>query len=240
MTTIGFSLGGQLAASAGHSEHSGYEVLTTAASPDKKSTGLFDAALDRAVSGSQTTKVAAVDAPKPVAGAVATDSVSTATGGMRLSQLFGGPGGARPVTGQPGAAPALNGQATTGARPVAGQTVNGQTAISQTTPTPTSGTAATTDRERARRALELDAPAAKTTVPAEGSGDAIIEGMQKLRGVFDAREAQLGKLMSHSHMDVNTMMAMQMELVRFSLLVEVTSKLTGKSTQAFDTLMKGQ
>jgi type III secretion system YscI/HrpB-like protein len=39
---------------------------------------------------------------------------------------------------------------------------------------------------------------------------------------------------------VNTLLAVQMEVVNFSMLVDVTSKLTGKSTQAFDTLLKGQ
>jgi hypothetical protein len=31
-----------------------------------------------------------------------------------------------------------------------------------------------------------------------------------------------------------------MEMVNYSLLVDTTSKLTGKSTQSFDSLMKGQ
>ena len=95
------------------------------------------------------------------------------------------------------------------------------------------------ERERARRALELEAPATPPTATPAG-GDAIIEGLQKLRGVFDERTTRLNAIMSSKSVDVGTLMAMQMELVRFSLLVEVTSKLTGKSTQAFDTLMKGQ
>lgn len=103
---------------------------------------------------------------------------------------------------------------------------------------PTDGTVGnpgTEARERARRALGLDAPAAA----APPAGDAIIEGMQKLRGVFDGQVGRINSISGSKNLDIGSLMSMQMELVRFSLLVEVTSKLTGKSTQAFDTLMKG-
>jgi type III secretion system YscI/HrpB-like protein len=94
-------------------------------------------------------------------------------------------------------------------------------------------------RERARRALGLEAPVAPATAN-QPAGDAIIEGMQKLRGVFDQQTSRLNSISSSKNFDIGSLMSMQMEMVRFSLLVEVTSKLTGKSTQAFDTLMKGQ
>ncbi|MBC8130274.1 MAG: type III secretion system inner rod subunit SctI, partial [Rhizobiaceae bacterium] len=71
-------------------------------------------------------------------------------------------------------------------------------------------------------------------------GDSILDGIQRLRGVFDAREARIADLMDGRTMDAGTLMAMQMEVANFTLLVDITSKLTGKSTQALDTLMKGQ
>jgi len=92
-------------------------------------------------------------------------------------------------------------------------------------------------RERARRALELDG--VKEPVKPSG-GDLILDGLQKLRGVFDARHARVNGVMDGASIDVSTMLAMQVEVVNYTLLVDVTSKLTGKSTQSFDTLMKGQ
>jgi type III secretion system YscI/HrpB-like protein len=46
--------------------------------------------------------------------------------------------------------------------------------------------------------------------------------------------------MGRSSQDASMLMSMQMEVVNYTLMVDVTSKLTGKSTQSFDTLMKGQ
>lgn len=94
-------------------------------------------------------------------------------------------------------------------------------------------------QSRARRGLDLDGSSPVQGPPQTG-GDMILNGLQKLRGVFDTREVRFSELMSRSSMDAGTMMAMQMEVTNFSLLVDMTSKLTGKSTQAFDTLMKGQ
>jgi len=94
-------------------------------------------------------------------------------------------------------------------------------------------------KERAKRALHLDDPAQKAA-PVSGAGDTILEGIQKLRGVFDAQQARVNKVMSSPATDMHTLLAIQMEVVNYSVLVDVTSKLTGKSTQAFETLLKGQ
>ena len=94
------------------------------------------------------------------------------------------------------------------------------------------GVADTQAQSRARDALDL--------AGAGGHGDTILNGLQKLRGVFDKHESIVSRLMSSSVVDTRTLMAVQMEVANFTLLVDVTSKLTGKSTQAFDTLMKGQ
>jgi type III secretion system YscI/HrpB-like protein len=93
-------------------------------------------------------------------------------------------------------------------------------------------------QERARRGLgleEVQGEAVKSQ-----PGDMILDGLQKLRGVFDARESRVAELMNRSTLDAGTLMAVQMEVANFTLLVDISSKLTGKSTQALDTLMKGQ
>ena len=98
------------------------------------------------------------------------------------------------------------------------------------------GVGPTTDanaQERARRALQLDTPKSP-------AGDTILDGLQKLRGVFDAQQGRINSVMSQPVTDVNTLLAMQMEIANFSLMVDVTSKLTGKSTQTLEVLLKGQ
>ncbi len=92
-------------------------------------------------------------------------------------------------------------------------------------------------RERVRRSLELDGakPAATST-----SGDTILGGLQKLRGVFDDRNTRLNAIMKSNVVDTNALLAMQMEVAQYTILVDVSSKLTGKATQSLDTLMKGQ
>lgn len=88
------------------------------------------------------------------------------------------------------------------------------------------------DRARAGFGLEQGAPGA--------GGDMILEGMQKLRGVFDASQGRVGDILSKGGTDASSLMQMQLELTNFTLLVDLSSKLTGKTTQVFDTLMKGQ
>lgn len=88
-------------------------------------------------------------------------------------------------------------------------------------------------RARAREGLGLEKTEAS-------GGDVILESMQKLRGVFDQSQSRVAALMNSATVDTRTMMAMQMEVANFSLLVDISSKLTGKSTQSLETLMKGQ
>ncbi|RVU11955.1 type III secretion system inner rod subunit SctI [Methylobacterium oryzihabitans] len=84
------------------------------------------------------------------------------------------------------------------------------------------------------RGLDLEGPAR----PSEG--DAILGGLQRLRGTFEARHDRIGALMRGSAVDTETLLSMQMEIAQYTLLVDVSSKLTGKTTQSLDTLMKGQ
>ncbi|QJP15560.1 hypothetical protein G3545_19000 [Starkeya sp. ORNL1] len=93
-----------------------------------------------------------------------------------------------------------------------------------------------TDAVRARRALELDG--ATSAKPA--NGDMILNGLQHLRGEFNSRISKVNEALASNGIDTKTLFAMQVEVVNFTMLVDMTSKLTGKSTQTFDSLMKGQ
>lgn len=93
-------------------------------------------------------------------------------------------------------------------------------------------------QERASRALSL--PTATTNAVMGTGGDTILNGIQKLRGVFDTQVGQLNQAMNGPMDNVERMMSVQKEMLEFSVLVEVSSKLVGKSTQALETLMKGQ
>ena len=89
-------------------------------------------------------------------------------------------------------------------------------------------------RDLYKRALELDG----ATKP--NPGDTILGGMTKLRGAFDERQARINGIMKGNVVDTNALLAMQMEVAQYTILVDVSSKLTGKTTQSLDTLMKGQ
>jgi hypothetical protein len=92
------------------------------------------------------------------------------------------------------------------------------------------------DRLRARRALGLDAPAA---VGAPATGEAILDGLKKLRGMFDVANLRLSTALSSTDgFDPQSMMVTQLEMINWSLLVEVASKMEGKSTQALNDLLK--
>ena len=100
-----------------------------------------------------------------------------------------------------------------------------------------SGVDAAGSTERARRGLELEGAreVGKTT-----GGDLILDGLQKLRANFDQRHAKVSEMMKSNVVDASTLLAMQVEVVNYTMMIDLTSKLTGKSTQSFDTLMKGQ
>jgi hypothetical protein len=93
-------------------------------------------------------------------------------------------------------------------------------------------------QDRARRALDL-APAKEPT-PATSDGDRILDGLTRLRGVFDTQQGRLINAMNQPVTDANSMIGLQVEVINFSMLVDVASKLTGKTTGALETLMKGQ
>ncbi|MEM8796788.1 MAG: hypothetical protein AAGE61_14570 [Pseudomonadota bacterium] len=100
------------------------------------------------------------------------------------------------------------------------------------------GVVSDAEKSRALRGLDLDQKASE--VPAVETGDTILDGLSRLRGVFDNQETAITSIADQPITSGNQLIGLQLEVVKYSMLMDVTSKLTGKSTQAFDTLMKGQ
>ncbi len=91
----------------------------------------------------------------------------------------------------------------------------------------------------------VDVAANAAAIKAPTTGQGIVDGLSRLRGVFDTQEQAItgissagtgGTQLTNSADLIN----LQLEVVKYSMLMDVTSKLAGKSTQTFDTLMKGQ
>ncbi|MEO9530044.1 hypothetical protein [Roseibium sp.] len=99
------------------------------------------------------------------------------------------------------------------------------------------------EKNRALRGLDLEKSVQGTEAASsvhDSRGDTILDGLSRLRSTFDDQTARLGNISSQSMSGTEMLIATQVEVVKYSLLMDVTSKLTGKSTQTFDTLMKGQ
>ena len=90
---------------------------------------------------------------------------------------------------------------------------------------------------RAAEGLGLETPQPATE---ENGGTAILNGLEQLRSVFDGQYANMGSQVQGSNINTEGMFALQAEVIKYSVLVDVSSKLAGKSTQAMDSLMKGQ
>jgi type III secretion system YscI/HrpB-like protein len=89
-------------------------------------------------------------------------------------------------------------------------------------------------RLRAAEGLGLDADA-----PA-GPGNSILNGLEQLRASFDSQYNAVGSKLQGTTLDVTAMMQLQADIVKYSVLVDVSSKLAGKVTTSIDSLMKGQ
>lgn len=92
-------------------------------------------------------------------------------------------------------------------------------------------------QERARRTLDLGESA--PSEPSSG-GDLVLDGLQKLRGVVNDEQAKMQAAVDNPDKGANSLMNAQIEIANYSMLLTVTSKLAGQSTQALDTLLKGQ
>lgn len=88
--------------------------------------------------------------------------------------------------------------------------------------------------------LQIGEPSAASGAERDNRGDAILDGLSSLRSAFDAQAARVSEIATGPASISEKLVQTQVEIVRYSLLMDVSSKLTGKSTQAFDTLLKGQ
>ncbi|MBG6146030.1 hypothetical protein IWQ51_004176 [Labrenzia sp. EL_142] len=88
--------------------------------------------------------------------------------------------------------------------------------------------------------LQIGEPSATSRVERDNRGEAILDGLSSLRSAFDAQAARVSEIATGPASISEKLVQTQVEIVRYSLLMDVSSKLTGKSTQAFDTLLKGQ
>lgn len=175
----------------------------------------FDAARQHA-STAHVNMTSQANAAQPVRVAMNTTNVA-ATAPTQVAQL-------QPLR------PALQVQSTT----PAASTPSAASATSA--PAPTAADA----KDRARRALDLAPVKEAAPSAATADGDRILDGLTRLRGVFDNQLGRLNNAMGQSVNDTESMIGLQVEVVNFSMLVDVASKLTGKTTGALETLMKGQ
>lgn len=73
-----------------------------------------------------------------------------------------------------------------------------------------------------------------------GPGNSILNGLEQLRSVFDSQYGAVGSKLQGTTLDTAALMSLQADIVEYSVLVDVSSKLAGKVTTSIDSLMKGQ
>ena len=107
-------------------------------------------------------------------------------------------------------------------------------------PVPTAGigsTASGSERQQTIRALELSK---SSVVNPATEGDAILSGLKKLQGVFSDRQRELNDTIESPSLSAQSLMRIQMDMVQYTLMIDVASKVSGKLTQSVDSLVKGQ
>lgn len=92
-------------------------------------------------------------------------------------------------------------------------------------------------RRETIKALELapDAPARPVN-----PGDTILSGLKKLQGEFSDKQSMLIRDIDSPSTSTSALLKLQMDMVQYTLMIDVASKITGKMTQAVDSLTKGQ
>ena len=98
------------------------------------------------------------------------------------------------------------------------------------------------ENERALRGVEIGRPveaASSASTVHANPGNFILDGWSQLRSVFDQQALSLNTASAQGINGTERMIATQIEMAKYSLLLDVTSKLTGKLTQHVDTLLKG-
>ena len=134
--------------------------------------------------------------------------------------------------------PAQNTAIAQAATPVAPHEALSPQEVAQTNAVPPPANVDSLDpQEKARRALSLPAAATKA---ADTGGDTILNGLQKLRNVFDNQIHRINQATNGPLDNTERLLRVQTEVLQFTMLVEISGKLVGKSTQAFETLLKGQ
>ena len=105
-------------------------------------------------------------------------------------------------------------------------------------PTVTSGSMVSgSERQQTIRALELSK---SNVVNPATEGDAILSGLKKLQGVFSNRQRELNETIEAPNLSAQSLMRIQMDMVQYTLMIDVASKVSGKLTQSVDSLVKGQ
>lgn len=99
------------------------------------------------------------------------------------------------------------------------------------------GSATSTPQQQTLKALELDK---SSNTPATSQGDAILSGLGRLQGIFTSKQNTITSAINSTSMSAQSLMKIQMDMVQYTLLIDVASKVTGKVTQSVDTLVKGQ
>ncbi len=93
------------------------------------------------------------------------------------------------------------------------------------------------DRRETIKALDLAPDAAPRAV---NPGDTILSGLKKLQGEFSEKQAGLVRDIDAPATSTNALLKLQMDMVQYTLMIDIASKITGKMTQAVDSLTKGQ
>jgi type III secretion system YscI/HrpB-like protein len=95
----------------------------------------------------------------------------------------------------------------------------------------------TDQRRETIKALELAPDSAPRAV---NPGDTILSGLKKLQGEFSDRQSLLIRDIDAPSTSTSALLKLQMDMVQYTLMIDVASKITGKMTQAVDSLTKGQ
>ena len=93
------------------------------------------------------------------------------------------------------------------------------------------------DRRATIKALDLAPEAAPRAV---NPGDTILSGLKKLQGEFSDKQSTLVRDIDEPSTSTNALLKLQMDMVQYTLMIDIASKITGKMTQAVDSLTKGQ
>lgn len=102
------------------------------------------------------------------------------------------------------------------------------------------GTAASGAAAGTEPAVHSAPGAGKAARTGMSEGDVILKGMTHVRAMFDAQISKVnGWVNRGSITNAGDLLNAQAEVAKFSLMMDITSKLAGKVTQTTDTLLKG-